>query len=80
MIELHVKAIIDVFVNPNYVNNIVSPILDDCRQLISNLPQVRFNHCYREANRCADKLARIRSSHSLDFVIYDSLPGLAFCF
>ena len=52
----------------------MSLILDDCRQLISNLPQVRFSHCHREANRCANKLARIRSSHNLDFVIYDNLP------
>ena len=37
-IEMYAKTIIDVLVNPNYVNNIVSSILDDCRQLISNLP------------------------------------------
>ena len=36
-IELDAKAIIDSLANSNYVNNIVSPILDDCRQLISNL-------------------------------------------
>ena len=30
-IEMDNKAIIDVLANPNYVNNIVSTILDDCR-------------------------------------------------
>ena len=51
---MYAKTIIDVLVNPNYVNNIVSSILDDCRQLISNLPQVWFSHCYCEENRCAN--------------------------
>ena len=50
----------------------MSLIFDDCRQLISNLPQVQFSHCYREVNHCVDKHARIRSSHNLDFFIYDN--------
>ena len=73
-IELDAKAIIDVLANPNYVNNIVSPILDDCRQLISSLIQVRSRHCYRKANNCADKLAKMGSSHNLDFAIFDNPP------
>ena len=73
-IELDAKSIIDVLLNSNYVNNIVSPILDDCRQLISNFSQVQIRHCYREANRCADKLARMGSSHNLDFAIFDIPP------
>lgn len=72
-IELDVKAIIDVLANPNYVNNTVSPILGDCRQLIANIPQVQFSHCYCEVNRCADRHARMGSIHNLDFVIFDSL-------
>ena len=30
------------------------------------------NHCCQEANQCADKLVRIGSSQSLDFVVYHS--------
>ena len=33
------------------------PIIDDCRQLISQFGQVRIGHCYREANFCADFLS-----------------------
>ncbi|KAL0000009.1 hypothetical protein SO802_019611 [Lithocarpus litseifolius] len=73
-IELDAKAIIDMLLNSNYVNILVSPILDDCRQLISNFSQVRIRHCYREANQCADKLARMGSSHNLDFAIFDNPP------
>ena len=73
-IELDAKAIIDVLLNSNYENNIVSPILDDCRQLISNFSQVQIRHCYCEANQCVDKLAKMGSSHNFDFTIFDNPP------
>ena len=31
IVELDAKVIVDIFHNANYENNIVSPILDDCR-------------------------------------------------
>ena len=34
IIELDAKVVVDVFLNPNYQNSVVSPILDDCRQLM----------------------------------------------
>ena len=39
-IELDAKAIVDILNKPDYVNNIISPILDDCRLLASRIPQV----------------------------------------
>lgn len=33
--------------------------MDDCKQLASQLPQICFNHYFREANRCVDSLARM---------------------
>lgn len=57
VLELDAKSICEVLVNPNQANNVVSAILDDCRQMMIQIPQIRVNHCYREANRCADKLA-----------------------
>ena len=56
--ELDAKAIIDVLKNPTQTHHIISPLLDDCMQLISQILQIWFNHCYREANRDADSLAR----------------------
>ena len=35
IVELDAKAIVDIIHNINYENNILSPILDDCRQLMS---------------------------------------------
>lgn len=48
--------------------------MDDCRQLASQIPQVPFCHCFKEANRCADGLARMGTQQSLDFILYDSPP------
>lgn len=68
------KAIIEVLSNPNKTNFIISSIVDDCRQLASRIPQTRFNHCYREANRCADVLAKTGSQQTSDFILSDNPP------
>ena len=73
-IEMDAKAIVNVVRNPDYVNNIISPILDDCRQLLSRFHQVRFNHCFHKANQCADGLAKKSFRMSTDFLIFDSPP------
>lgn len=49
-IELDAKSVVDMLWNSNYTNNSLSPIIEDCRKLISMIPQIRIKHCYREAN------------------------------
>ena len=73
-IELDAKAIADILNKPNYVNNIISPILDDYRLLASRIPQVRVKHCFRQVNRCADSLARMSFSLDSVFSSFHSLP------
>lgn len=58
-IELDAKAVCDVLCNPIQTKIIILPIVDDCRQLVTRIPQVRFKHYFREANRCIDGLARM---------------------
>ena len=45
-VEMDAKAIVDVLQNTGYVNNVISPILDDCRHLISLFQNVRIKHCF----------------------------------
>ena len=45
-VEMDAKSIVDVVGNPNYANNIISPILDDCKILITKFHQIRFKHCF----------------------------------
>ncbi|XP_050258837.1 uncharacterized protein LOC126703808 [Quercus robur] len=73
-IELDAKSIVDALGNPSYVNNVISPLLDDCRLLISHIPQVCIKHCFRQANRSTDSLARMSFCLDVDFSSFDSPP------
>ena len=73
-VEIDAKAILDALLNPEYVNNIVSPLLDDCRMLATQFRRICFKHCYCEANWSADKLAGLGASQSLDFIVFQSPP------
>ena len=73
-IEIDAKSIVDLLTNPRAANNVVSPLVDYCRYLISQLPRVRVKHYFREANRCADVLARLGSNQAIDFYVFSSPP------
>ena len=73
-IEMDAKSIVDVLWNADYVNDIISPILDDCRHLLTRFHHVRIKHCFQQANQCADGLARMSYRMSIDFLFYDSSP------
>ena len=64
----------DALTNPGYVNNASSPILDDCKLLVTCIPQIQFKHCFRQANRCADFLARMSGILDIDFRVLSSPP------
>lgn len=73
-VELDAKAIMDALDNPSYVNTVISPLLDDCKLLISRIPQVCIHHCFRQANRCADSLTRLSYCLDANFSTFDSPP------
>ena len=74
IVELDVRAVVDAFNNNHCVNNIISPILDDCKLLSSRFSRIQFKHCYREGNRVADTLAKISYSHEADCNAFTSPP------
>ena len=71
-IKIDAKSIVELLNNPRAAENVVSTLVDDCRYLISQLPRVRVKHCFREANRCADVLARLGSNQENDFLVFRS--------
>lgn len=73
-VELDAKAIIDILVNPTQSNSLVSLLLDDCRQLASQIPRIRFKHYYREVNSVANRLARKGSKQNADFILFENPP------
>ena len=73
-VELDAKAIIDVLQNPSQSSPIISPLLDDCKQLVTQIPHIQFSHCYREANCCADSLARMGVKQDEVFCLFENPP------
>ena len=74
IIELDAKALVDALKNPRYGNSVISPLFDDCKVLISQIPQVCINHVFREANKCANRLANFGHSQASKFFIYSIPP------
>nr|XP_023926514.1 uncharacterized protein LOC112037930 [Quercus suber]XP_023926515.1 uncharacterized protein LOC112037931 [Quercus suber]POE92981.1 putative ribonuclease h protein [Quercus suber]POE92982.1 putative ribonuclease h protein [Quercus suber] len=56
-IKLDATAAISFLSGNSNTNGDLYGLVDDCRDLLLQLPQVRMLHCYREANSCADALA-----------------------
>ena len=46
--------------------------MDDCKQLMTRFQQVQVKHCYRQANRCANLMARLRVDQELDYILFTS--------
>ena len=76
IVKLDAKSIVDVFGNPNCEGNIISPILDDCKQLMMKFQPIQFKHRYWEANSCADMLAKVALDQSSCLVHFDCPPKI----
>ena len=74
VVELDAKAMVDVLRNYSYDNKIISPIMDDCRQLVLCFQQIQIKHCYWQANRCANMLAKMGVEQEIDLLNLLSPP------
>ena len=54
----------------------MEPLLSDCRRLLAAIPNKRVVHTFREANQCADTLARFGGSSISNFVVFLSPPSV----
>ena len=57
-----------------FPSSCVSPIMDECRHIATQILQIRFRHIYREANRCNDFLARLCTLLENDFTVFTGPP------
>ena len=80
-IELDSSTTISLVSNNLVLNGDLSSLVDDCRDLLRRLPRFKLSHCFREANFCANVLAKMGSaSVELDAVfISPPPPPLLFC-
>ena len=54
----------------NFTNSLVSPQVNDCRLLATQIHQICFKHCFRKANRSADRLDRMGAVQESQFFIF----------
>ena len=54
----------------------LEPPLNDCKNLIKAFHIYTVTHIFREANRCADKLANIGATQPTDFLLLYEPPPL----
>ena len=68
-IEMDAELIVQLVSRPAMVNLMLEPLLSNCRNLIQTFPSSSVTHVFREANGCADRLARMGA----DLVVTDFL-------
>ena len=75
IIEMDALSIVLLMKN-NTANLLMEPLLTDCRNLLSKIPNKQIAHIYREANQCADALAKIGASSVGSFVDFLYPPAV----
>jgi len=75
LIELDAKIVVDMLQKNEGILNSNDVILADCKEGLQKIPRVQVQHCFREANKCADAFARRGALLSQDFVFYQSPPA-----
>ncbi|KAL0006019.1 hypothetical protein SO802_013580 [Lithocarpus litseifolius] len=69
IVEMDALSIV-LLMNNDKANLLMEPLLSDCRKLLDAIPFKRVVHTFREANQCADMLARFGGSSISNFVVF----------
>ena len=73
IVELDALSVINIL-SSDKPCSIMEPLLSDCRNLFKAIPNKRIQHVYREANQCADALAKLGSSVVPPFFVFVEPP------
>ena len=69
IIELDALSVV-LLLNNNTTNSTLEPLLNDCRNLVREFPNMQIKHIYGEANQCADVMAKLGASSVTSFVVF----------
>ena len=58
-VEVDASSVVSLLANAAETNSEIASLVDDCRDMLNRIPQAQIKHCYREGNKCADRLARL---------------------
>uniref|UniRef100_A0A2N9FT32 CCHC-type domain-containing protein n=1 Tax=Fagus sylvatica TaxID=28930 RepID=A0A2N9FT32_FAGSY len=74
-IEMDSAVAVKLLHSTNSSNAFLSSIVNDCRYLLERFEAYTLKHIYREANGCADTLAKAGCVQHSDFLLYTSAPA-----
>nr|POE88504.1 putative ribonuclease h protein [Quercus suber] len=75
IIELDAKLVVDLLKKPGGSLNRNDVIVVDCKENLKKIPRTIIKHCFREANKCVDALARRGALLSQDFLSFSFPPS-----
>ena len=68
-------VLVHLLTNPSFINLMLEALLNDCRILIRTFPNCTVTHIFREANKCAYRLAKMGVVQLTDFhILYEPSP------
>ena len=75
IIELDAKLVVDLLMKDERRSNGNEVIIANYKECLKRIPRVKIQHCFREANKCADALARRGAVSPNDFVVFQFPPA-----
>ena len=75
-VEIDASVVVSLLLQAIHTNGEFSSLIDDCKNLTKNIPQVQLKHCFREVNRCLDALAKFGANMDGNFVVFEYPPSL----
>ena len=74
-VDMDAEYLVYLLSNTFVVNHSLEPLLSDCRNLMKTFLNCTVAHVFREANKCADRLARLEADlHSDHLILYNPPP------
>nr|POE45644.1 putative ribonuclease h protein [Quercus suber] len=73
--ELDAQLVVNLLKKSDNHPNGIGALISNCKVGLQEIPMVQVQHCYREANKCADSLARRGALLPQDFVIFLDPPS-----
>ena len=74
-VDLDTAFLVYLITNPTVAHLNLEPLLSDCKNLTKSFPNCLVEHVYREANNCADRLAKMGADLNTNHLfLYNTLP------
>lgn len=73
LVEVNAEMVVDLL-NNNCINLVVDPLLSDCRDLLREFSNPVVKHVFREANQCADAMAKLGLNLDVSFITFVNPP------